>query len=76
MAQVQLELGEFETSLQTATRCTTVGPQTADCWLTIGVLKQNAKDKVAAVTAYERYLALAPEGAYASDAKKQLSRLQ
>ncbi len=76
MAQVQLELGEFETSLETATRCTTVGPQTADCWLTIGVLKQNAKDKPAAAAAYERYLALAPEGAYASDAKKQLSRLK
>ncbi|MCR9160548.1 MAG: hypothetical protein ACE37F_28020 [Nannocystaceae bacterium] len=76
MAQVQLELGETEASLETATKCTSVSPQTADCWLSIGVLKQNAKDKPAAAAAYERYLALAPEGAYASQVKKQLSRLQ
>jgi len=76
MAQVQLELGETEASLATATKCTTVAPQTADCWLSIGVLKQNAKDKPAAASAYERYLALAPEGAYASQVKKQLARLQ
>ncbi len=76
MAQVQLELGETDASLETATQCTSVSPQTADCWLSIGVLKQNAKDKPAATAAYERYLALAPEGAYASQVKKQLSRLQ
>lgn len=76
MAQVQLELGEMEASLETATKCTAVAPQTADCWLSIGVLKQNAKDDAAAIAAFERYLALAPEGAYASQVKKQLSRLQ
>ncbi len=75
MAQVQLELGETEDSLKTATQCTTVAPQTADCWLTIGALKQNEKDKDAAASAYERYLALAPEGAYASQVRKQLKRL-
>ena len=76
MAQVQLELGEFEPSLETATRCSTVAPQLADCWLTLGVLKQEKKDKAAAKEAYERYLALAPSGAYANDARKQLARLK
>lgn len=75
MAQVQLEEAEFDSSLDTASTCVEVDPQLADCWLTIGVLQQNRQDKEAAVAAYEKYLALAPEGSYARDVRTQLKRL-
>jgi hypothetical protein len=75
MAQVQLEEAEFDSSLDTASTCVEVDPQLADCWLTIGVLQQNRKDTEAAVAAYEKYLALAPEGSYARDVRTQLKRL-
>ena len=52
-----------------------MAPDLADCWLTIGVLQQNKKDKDAARAAYEKYLALAPDGSYARDVKTQLKRL-
>ncbi len=76
LAQVELELGNPVASLETATKCTQVSAQTADCWLTIGVLKQDGKDTAAATEAYERYLALAPDGAYAGQVSKQLKRLK
>jgi len=75
LAQVQLEEAKFDSSLDTASSCVEVDPQLADCWLTIGVLQQNRKEKDAAVTAYEKYLALAPEGSYARDVRTQLKRL-
>jgi TolA-binding protein len=76
MAQVLLEQGDAEASLTTAAKCTTVAPQQADCWLTIGVLEQENKNKTEAVSAYEKYLALAPDGRYAGEVQKQLNRLR
>jgi hypothetical protein len=76
MAQVQLELGLPDDSLATATTCTQVAPEMADCWLTIGVLKQERRDSAAAADAYARYLELAPDGAYAGQVSKQLKRLR
>jgi hypothetical protein len=75
-AQVQLESGKLDEALTTATLCTAISAELADCWLTIGVVQQNNKNKDAAVAAYEKYVALAPEGKYASDARTQLSRLK
>lgn len=75
MAQVQLEQGKMDDSLATATKCTQVKADLADCWLTLGVLYQAKKDKDQAKAAYEKYLALAPKGLYARDAKSQLRRL-
>ena len=76
MAQVLLEQGDAENSLNTATKCTTVAPQQADCWLTLGVLAQDRNQKDSAVAAYEKYLALAPDGRYAGEVQKQLNRLR
>ena len=76
LAQVELELGDMKSALATATSCTEVAPELADCWLTIGVLQQDKNDKAAAAAAYDRYLALAPDGRYAGDVKKQLARLK
>jgi len=40
------------------------------------VLRQNNKDEPGAITAYEKYLELAPTGRYARDATSQLARLK
>jgi hypothetical protein len=76
LAQIELELGDAKAALATATTCTEAAPELADCWLTIGVLQQDKNDKAAAATAYEKYLALAPDGRYAGDVRKQLARLK
>jgi hypothetical protein len=75
-AQVQLEEGKLADAQKTADRCVRVDPKLADCWLTLGVLRQNEKDDPGAVTAYETYLKLAPTGRYARDASSQLARLK
>lgn len=75
-AQVQLEESRYAESQRTADRCVFVDPNLADCWLTLGVLRQNNHDNAGAVTAYETYLKLAPSGRYAHDASTQLQRLK
>lgn len=75
-AQVQLEESRYAESQKTADRCVFVDPNLADCWLTLGVLRQNNNDHTGAVTAYETYLKLAPSGRYAHDASAQLVRLK
>lgn len=75
-AQVQLEENKFVESQKTADRCVFVDPKLADCWLTLGVLRQNIHDNPGAVAAYETYLKLAPNGRYAHDASSQLVRLR
>ena len=75
-AQVQLEQENLPEAQKTAERCVAVDPKLADCWLTLGVLRQNNKDEPGAVAAYEKYLELAPTGRYARDATSQLARLK
>ena len=75
-AQVQLEQGNLPEAQKTADRCVKVDPKLADCWLTLGVLRQNNKDDPGAIAAYEEYLKLAPTGRYARDANSQLARLK
>lgn len=75
-AQVQLEEGKYDESRATADRCVAIDPNLADCWLTLGVLRQNSKDDAGAVAAYETYLKLSPTGRYARDANSQLQRLK
>ncbi|MCY1063055.1 hypothetical protein [Nannocystis sp. SCPEA4] len=75
-AQVQLEEGKIAESRTTANKCVALDPNLADCWLTLGVLRQHGKDDAGAVIAYETYLKLAPSGRYARDANSQLARLR
>jgi predicted Zn-dependent protease len=76
MAQVQLEQGKMEDSLETSNRCTEVAPTSAACWLTIGVFQETKGADEIAKLAYQKYLALAPDGRYANDARKALGRLK
>jgi hypothetical protein len=75
-AQVQLEDNKVADAQKTADRCVFVDPNQADCWLTLGVLRQNNNDNPGAVTAYETYLKLTPTGRYARAASSQLARLK
>lgn len=75
-AQVLLETGDMQAALATAQRCTAASAELADCWLTIGVVQQENKEKDLALQAYERYLALAPEGKYARDVRGQVKKLK
>lgn len=76
MAQVYLEQGKMDDSLKTSNRCTEVAPSSAACWLTIGVIQETKDADEAARLAYQKYLALAPDGRYANDARKALGRLK
>lgn len=75
-AQVLLESGDMPGALATAQLCIAASAELADCWLTIGVVQQENKDKDAALLAYEKYLALAPEGKYARDVTRQVKKLK
>ena len=74
-AQVLLESGDADGALTTATRCTEVAAELADCWLTIGILRQERKEREEAAVAYKKYVDLAPDGKYAADVEKQLKLL-
>jgi TolA-binding protein len=76
LSQIELELGHADAALTTATQCTQAAADLADCWLTIGVLQQDRRKKAEATAAYEKYLALAPDGRYAGDVRSQLKRLK
>lgn len=76
LSQIELELGHADAALTTAMQCTQAAAEIADCWLTIGVLQQDRRKKAEATLAYEKYLALAPDGRYAGDVRSQLKRLK
>lgn len=76
MAQVYLEQNKTEDALKTSNRCTEVAPQSAACWLTIGVIQETKRANEIAKLAYQKYLDLAPDGRYANDARKALGRLK
>jgi hypothetical protein len=76
MAQVFLEQGKMDDALRTSNRCTEVAPNSADCWLTIGVIQETKGAGEIARVAYQRYLDLAPDGHYANDTRKALGRLK
>lgn len=76
MAQVYLEQNKTEEALETSNRCTKIAPNSAACWLTIGVIQETKRAKEIAKLAYQKYLELAPDGRYANDARKALGRLK
>ncbi|MEE9384061.1 MAG: hypothetical protein V3V08_11675 [Nannocystaceae bacterium] len=76
LAQVQLEQGEAGAALDSASRCVAVDPKASDCWLTIAVLQQDAGNLDEAINGWHQYVELAPDGAYAKDARRELNRLR
>lgn len=76
MAQVHLEQDNVELSLTSATRCTQVAPDHADCWLTIGVIQEQFYKKYEdAQVALQKYVELSPDGRYADDARATLQKI-
>lgn len=76
LTMVTLELGDQTASMRHARRCVELDATIPDCWLSIGVLAQDARKPEEAVAAYRAYLRLAPKGRYAPDASRQLERLE
>lgn len=75
-ADIRLEQDRFDEALAAAERCLEVSPETAGCWLTVGVLAETRGSVEHAIEAYRRYLELAPDGRYAPDARKAVERLE
>ncbi|MCA9652164.1 MAG: hypothetical protein KC501_19775, partial [Myxococcales bacterium] len=76
MAQVYLEREKMDEALAMANRCTAVAAESADCWLTIGVIQEIKGEKETARAAYQKYLDLSPEGHYAKEASAALKRIK
>lgn len=88
LAIVQLEQKDRVGSRMTATQCTQLDPQVAECWLVLGAVgeeqlqvrdqtdEDRALHKLGALAAYQQYLERAPQGRYAHDAKAAVARLK
>lgn len=74
-AEIRLLQDRYDEALAAAERCVAVAPETASCWLTVGVVEETLGSAVRALEAYRRYLELAPDGTYAPDARKAIERL-
>ncbi|MEM7157371.1 MAG: hypothetical protein AAF799_31280 [Myxococcota bacterium] len=75
MAQTYLDQEKIDEALATANKCLQVSPQSADCWLTLGVISEMKEEKEQAQAAYNKYMELSPEGRYAKEVEASLKRL-
>jgi tetratricopeptide (TPR) repeat protein len=75
-AQVHLARGHYGEALASAEECIEASAEEADCWMILGVLHQERKEPEKAVEAYERYMELEPDGAYAVEARRWVKRLK
>jgi len=71
-----VEAQDLEGALQAAHAAAKADPAFADAHLAVGVIQQELGARDTAVTAYQKYLELAPDGLYASVVRRQLARLQ
>lgn len=76
LANVQLEQGEMDAALASANKCVGIDPAKADCWLTIAALEEAGERPAKALVAWRKYVEHAPDGRYASSAKKAIKRLE
>jgi hypothetical protein len=76
LARKQLDRGAVKKALGNATRAAELDPNQAEAYLIIGVAQQQNERTADARSAYQRYLALAPKGAYASEIRSVLRALR
>ncbi len=81
-ASVQLQLAtiymsaearDYQAAVRVLNKATTLDPSNADAFLQLGSALRGAGDTNAAILAWNRYLALAPDGAMAATVKEQLA---
>jgi tetratricopeptide (TPR) repeat protein len=70
------ELGEYASAVADLTRATELAPEWPDPYLQRGLLHRFNGSPAAARGDLERYLALAPEGAWSDEARRQLAALE
>ncbi|MEM6292470.1 MAG: response regulator [Myxococcota bacterium] len=71
-----MEEQKMDEALASADAAVAASPEFADAHLALGVIRQSRKEYGAAKSAYKRYLELAPEGIYARNIEKQLTRIE
>lgn len=76
LASALLEDGHDERALQMAVKAAEVNAASAQAQLIMGSARQNLGQKEAAIEAYERYLKLAPSGAFATDVRQVLKGMR
>ena len=74
-AKAQLERGRSAVAATWARKILQVDDSLADAYLIVGTAEQEARRPSAAKAAYQRYLELAPRGAYANDVRSSLNAL-
>jgi Flp pilus assembly protein TadD len=74
-AKAQFERGRSAVAATWARKVLQIDDSLADAYLILGAAEQEARRPAAARTAYQRYLELAPRGAYANDVRSSLKSL-
>jgi hypothetical protein len=75
-ARAQLERGRAAQALVSAQSAASLVPDSADPWLLIGAAHQELEHPTEARAAYEKYLAIAPDGEYAAQLQSVLRYLR
>jgi hypothetical protein len=76
LARKQLDRGAVKKALANATHAAELDPNQAEAFVIIGVAQQQNERNADARSAYQRYLALAPRGQYASEIRSVLRTLR
>ncbi len=76
LANCYNELGQSTRALDTGNLALAANPQNADAYLVIGAVQQSQGREADARAAYEKYLHLAPHGAYAREIRSILNTLK
>lgn len=76
LSHVQLETDKQDDAFTTASTCVKLDGSKAECWLVLAVVQQERDAVADAITAWERYVELEPEGLYADHGRRSLKRLR
>jgi len=75
-ARAQLDKGRAKAALASAQAAVALDDRAAEAWLVIGAAQQEFGKNADARAAYEKYLALAPKGAFAGEIRSVLRTLR
>jgi tetratricopeptide (TPR) repeat protein len=71
-----LEVNRLKDALEAAEKASRADPKNAEIFLLLGNAQQDLGMKTRSIKAYERYLKLAPNGAFASEIKQVIKGIQ
>ena len=76
MAIAHHNLGQNDVAIAELKRVTRELPQHLNAWLNLGVVSSSVGDNATAVKAWERYIALDPNGSHAAAIRDEITRLK